>query len=277
MTKFLTTIAWSDVPHLSEEAKRGLLSSFLPHERDARTKGVPALGSGAIYPVDESEILCDPFEFPAWFRHSYALDVGWNRTAALWQAYSPEEDVMYIYAEHYRGQAEPAIHAAAIKARGDWIPGVVDPASRGRSQADGTKLFESYRDLGLQLSVANNAREAGLLEVWQRLSTGRIKVFRHLQSFLGEYRIYRRDDKGAIVKENDHLMDTLRYLAMSGMAVAKVRPFEQWPGRPGMPQFKRQGMESDYDPYAAARNITSGPSPDQQRKSWMPGSVPGWR
>jgi hypothetical protein len=119
MAKFLTTVAWSETPHLDEAAKRGLLASYLPHERDARTKGVPSLGAGAIYPVPEEDILVEPFEFPAWYRHAFALDVGWNRTAALWGAYCPEDDTLYAYAEYYRGHAEPAVHAAGIRARGE--------------------------------------------------------------------------------------------------------------------------------------------------------------
>jgi hypothetical protein len=38
------------------------------------------------------------------------------------------------------------------------------------------------------------------------------------------YRIYRRDEKGAIVKENDHLMDCCRYLVMNGLDRAIVQP-----------------------------------------------------
>lgn len=255
MSKFVTFASWADVPHLSARDKVALASAYLPHERDARTKGVPSLGAGAIYPVPEDDIVCDPFEFPAWYRHSYAMDVGWNRTAALWLAHSPEDDTSYLYAEYYRGQAEPPVHAAAIKARGEWMPGVIDPASRGRSQKDGEQLFTQYLHLGLSLSPANNAREAGIYEVWSRLSTGRLKVFRTLQSFLAEYRIYRRDQKGVIVKENDHLMDCMRYAVMSGIGVATLRPFEQWAGRPGMPQLKKAAMESEYQPMKAAFEV----------------------
>jgi hypothetical protein len=275
--KFVTFCAWDDVPHLSAEAKHGLLSAYMPHERDARTKGVPSLGAGAIYPVPEDDILCDPFEFPAWYRHSYALDVGWNRTAALWGAYSIEDDVLYLYAEYYRGQAEPAVHAAAIKARGEWIPGTVDPASRGRGQHDGEQLFEQYQALGLRLTKANNAREAGIYDVWSRLSTGRLKVFRTLQNWRSEYRIYRRDEKGAIVKENDHLMDAMRYECMTGIQIATVRPFEQWPGRPGMPQFQKPGLESAYDPYATARSIVNQPAARPEHQPWWPGKPGGFR
>lgn len=275
MSKYVVFAGWADVPHLSEEAKAGLLSAYQPHERDARTKGIPSLGAGAIYPVPEEDIVCDPIEFPAWFEHCYALDVGWNRTAALWGARDPETDIVYLYAEYYRGQAEPAVHAAAIRARGEWIPGVIDPAARGRGQGDGNQLLQNYQDLGLRLTVANNAVHAGIDTVWQRLSTGRLKVFRHLQNFLAEYRIYRRDEKGRIVKENDHLQDCCRYLCLSGIPLATIRPPEQWGGRPGSPPtwsgIHNARLEADYDPYAQARQV--GQQPQSQRNTWMPGQL----
>jgi hypothetical protein len=282
MSKFACFIAWDEVPHLSAEDKASMAAAYLPHEREARTKGVPSLGAGAIYPVPEDDILVDPFEFPAWYRHCYALDVGWNRTAALWFAHSDEDNTTYVYAEYYRGQAEPPVHAAGVKARGDWVPGVIDPAARGRSQRDGEALFDQYKGLGLVLVPANNAREAGIYEVWSRLSQGRLKVFRTCQNFLNEYRIYRRDDKGAVVKENDHLVDCLRYGVMSGIALATVRPFNQWAGRPGMPQLgKKTPMESEYDPYAAVRQaagVKSGPpTVPVSTENWTPGKSMGQR
>ena len=131
--KYLVQAGHDDVPHLDDAAKALILKATLPHLRDARTKGIPSLGAGAIYPIVESEIIVDPFKIPRHWKRCYAMDVGWNRTAALWLALNPDIDCMYAYAEYYRGQAEPSVHAAAIKARGDWIPGVIDPAARGRS------------------------------------------------------------------------------------------------------------------------------------------------
>jgi hypothetical protein len=246
VTKFAVQVGWNEVPHLSEDAKAAMLDSIQPFERDARTKGIPQLGAGAIYPVPESEIVCEPFAIPAHFPQVYALDVGWNRTAALWGAHDAENDVLYLYGEHYRGQAEPAIHAEAIKARGDWIPGVIDPASRGRAQKDGEQLLVAYASLGLALAIANNAVDTGIQNVWMRLSSGRLKVFKTLQAFLGEYRVYRRDEKGNIVKQNDHLMDCMRYLVMSGIAAAVIRPSEQWNVGRGRSQH-----QVDYDAGAA--------------------------
>ncbi len=182
---YVTMIEWADVPHLSDAAKAELLQSIPPHLRGARTRGVPALGSGAIFPLDENDIICEPFEFPPWYRHVYALDVGWNRTAAIWAAIDPEDDVAYCYSEYYRGQAEPAIHAQAILARGGWIPGVVDPAARGRSQHDGEQLLSIYQQLGLVLTTADNAVESGIYNVWTRLRYWPAEGVQHVAELAG--------------------------------------------------------------------------------------------
>ena len=164
-----------------------MIASYLPHERDARTKGTPSLGSGAIYPVAETDFVIDPVKLPAWYEYAFGLDVGWKRTAAIWGARDPETDVLYIWSEHYQGEEKPVVHAQAIRARGDWIPGVIDPAARGRQQGDGERLMEQYVEL----------------------------------------RIYRRDENGKIVKENDHAVDALRYLVMSGLDKALQTPISK--------------------------------------------------
>lgn len=226
-SRTVVSMTIDDVEHYTDAEKAKIVASYAPHERDARSRGVPSLGSGAIYPVPWSEVTVAPFRIPDYWPRAYALDVGWNRTAALWGAKDRETGVLYIYAEHYRGQAEPSIHAEAIKARGQWIKGAIDPASRGGSQKDGEQLMAVYRGLGLDLTPAINAVEAGLYEVWQALSTGRIKFFSTLQNTEHEYRIYHRDEKGRVVKENDHLMDDLRYLWMTWDRVASVKPVER--------------------------------------------------
>lgn len=245
MSKLVVSATWDDVPHLSQSQKDELWESIPPYQRDARSKGIPQLGSGAIYPVPESDIVVDPFEMPVYWPRAYGLDVGWNRTAAVWGAHDRDADIVYLYSEHYRGQAEPSVHAAAIKARGDWMLGAIDPASRGRGQRDGEQLFQNYIDLGLLISKAENGVEAGLFDVWQRLSTGRLKVFKTLQHWLAEYRLYRRDEKGQIVKANDHLMDATRYLVVSGISLAMVAPDA---GRRLAGELDR--VQSDYDPHA---------------------------
>jgi hypothetical protein len=224
VSRFVVQASWDDVPHLTDKAKEQLWEAIPPHQRDARTKGIPVLGAGQIYPISEADLLVEPFEFPRWWPRAYGLDVGWNRTAAVWGAWDRESDTVYLYSEHYQGQMPPAVHASAIAARGSWIGGAIDPASAGATQNDGSRLMEEYRGLGLDLIPADNAVEAGLFACYQRMSRGGLKVFSTLRNWLAEFRIYRRDEKGKVVKENDHLMDAMRYLIMTGMTVARIEP-----------------------------------------------------
>lgn len=239
MAKFVSMVGWIDVPHLSEDRQKQLLAVIPPHLRDCKTKGSPYMGTGAIYPISEDEIKCDAFEIPYYWPRAYALDPSWGRTAVCWGAYNEKEDIWYIYSTYVRGQAEIPIHVEAIKARGDWINGVVDPyASGGGRGKDGEAFLEAYAKHGLNLELANNAVEAGLQEVYERLSTGRLKIFSNLHDFFYEYRMYRRDDKGKVVKKNDDILDCARYLMMSGEGVAEPEPT-------GEKQKRRQ--PNDYD------------------------------
>lgn len=223
-SKYLVTGSWWDVPHISDEAKQQLLQTTPPYLRDARSKGIPSLGSGAIYPIPVEQITVEPFAIPAHWKRAYGMDVGWKTTAALWGAKDPESNTLYVYTEHYRHETMPVVHAEAIKARGLWIPGTIDPAAHGRSQQDGSQLFATYTGMGLNLVNAENGVEAGLYEVWQALELGKLKLFKTLQKTLSEYRLYRRDEKGKVVKNFDHAMDTLRYLVVMFDRIAKQKP-----------------------------------------------------
>jgi Terminase large subunit, T4likevirus-type, N-terminal len=75
--------AWGDVPHLSAAEKEAMLAAYPPYQRDPRSKGIPHSGSGAIYPLAESQIAVDPFLIPPSRPRVYGLDV-WHGT--LWLA-----------------------------------------------------------------------------------------------------------------------------------------------------------------------------------------------
>lgn len=212
--KWVTTATWDDVPHLSEADKERLLADIPPYQRDARSKGVPSLGSGAIYPISEDLYLVEPFAIPDAWPRLYGLDVG-GKTAAVWLAINPDTLQVYVYSSYYQERQEPSIHATAIKGRGDWIPGVIDPASRGRSQHDGQRLMDMYQDLGLTLSLAENAVETGLYTLWEALSIDRLKIFKGQEQLMREIRGYARDEQGRVIKANDHIMDAMRYAYMT--------------------------------------------------------------
>ena len=218
MAKYVDMIGWDDVPHLqppnvTQEELDDLERSMLPHQRQARRTGRPALGAGAVYQVEEDFILVDPFPIPDFWPRAYGFDVGWQKTAAVWGATDPDSGTVYLTNEYYQGEQAPALHAHAIRTIGaPWMQGAIDPSAENSNTKDGTKLLHAYEDLGLNLEKANNAVNAGIHECLTLMQAGKLLVFRTLTNWLREFRLYRRDEKGKIIKQNDHLMDGMRYL-----------------------------------------------------------------
>jgi phage terminase large subunit-like protein len=226
LTRYTVMATWDDCPHLSPEAKAAMLAEYPPYQRDARSRGIPALGSGVIYPVPESEIKVQPFAVPDHWPRVFGLDLdagaGW--TAAVWVALDRETGVYYVYDVYKRGHAEPSVHAAALKSRGDWIPGVGDAAGLMVTMTDSRQYLEIYRQLGVDLVLPDKAVEAGIQHTYELLSSGRLKFFASCGPLFDEYRMYRRDDKGRVVKQHDHCCDSLRYAIHSGLSRMKTRP-----------------------------------------------------
>ena len=222
-SKAVVVAGWDDAPWLEEAAKKRMLEATPAHLRQSRSTGLPSMGSGSVFTIPVEEILVKDFEIPSHWKKVGGLDVGWNNTAASWLAINPDTDEVYLYSDYKRGQVEPPIHAAAFKQRGDWIRLNIDPASRGRSQTDGTRLFQSYIETGLKLVVADNAVEAGIAKMQEMFATGQLKVFKSCLEFQKEYVTYRRSETGKIVKENDHILDSVRY-ALLGIKHARTKP-----------------------------------------------------
>lgn len=222
MSRYVVTATWDDCPHLTKAAKDELWNSIPPYQRDARSKGIPQLGSGAIYPIGESEIAEDDFKIPKHFRRVWALDHGWDNFACVWGAVDGDTQIVHIYAGVKMACAEPAMQAHMVKSRGAWIPGVGDAAAL--NVKDGQKIIDIYRKAGLNITLPDKSVEAGIWDVWELMTAGRLKVFKSLSGWFDEFRLYRRDDKGKVVKTMDHFMDCTRYLVRSGLSRAKTEP-----------------------------------------------------
>lgn len=222
MARYTVIAGWNDVPHLTEAMKEQFLESVPPSHRAVRTEGQPHLGSGQIWPVPEEDVACDPITIPKHWPKGFGLDTGWKDTGVVFCALHPEADILYIYSVYKRGLVEHPVHAAAIQSKGAWIPGVGDAAARNLK--DGRQFIQMYRDFGIDLELANKAVETGIGEVWTRLSSGRLKVFSTCDKWFDEFRTYIRDEKGQVVKRDDHLMDATRYMVMSGIQRMKRPP-----------------------------------------------------
>jgi phage terminase large subunit-like protein len=223
---WVTNLTWDDAPHLDEKEKESLYEAYLPHERDARTKGIPSIGSGKVWPVDEELFVCNSFKVPDYWLRFFSIDVGAGSTAVTWWAVDPNTGVEYVYDEYKAENRQIFEHVNYINSRGSWIKGVGDPsAQKLRDFNNNQTVLKQYRDLGLPFEMADNAIEPGIRAVYIGLSTGKVKIMSHCTKLLDEMRIYKYGKDGKPAKnQEDHLCDTFRYGVMSGRRVATATP-----------------------------------------------------
>jgi len=226
----VTTMTIDDAEHYSPEERAKIIASYPPHEREARTKGVPVLGSGRIFPVAEEDISIEAFRLPEFWPRIGAMDFGWDHPfAAVELVFDPEGDVVYVTKTYRARQETPILHAKSLIAWGDWLPWAWPHDGLQHSKDSGEPLAKQYKGNGLKMlgshaSFADGSTgvEAGLFDILERMETGRFKVFSHLSDWFEEFRLYHRKD-GKVVKEHDDLMAATRYAVMS-LRHAIVKP-----------------------------------------------------
>ena len=210
-----------DAEHYTPEQRAAIIASYPEHEREARAKGVPILGSGRVFPVSEEGIKVAPFPVPAHWPRIVGMDFGIDHpTAAVWLAWDRDSDTLYVTDAYRVKDQSIAIHAAAIRARGDWVPVAWPHDGLQRDKGSGEQLAEQYRKQGLAMLKAratfedgSSGVEAGISEMLTRMQTMRLKVFSHLGDWFEEFRLYHRKD-GLIVKDGDDLLAATRYAVM---------------------------------------------------------------
>lgn len=221
--RFFLQVSWDDNPHFTELAKEAYLATIPAYELEARQKGIPLIGTGLVYQVPEYKFLIDPIEIQPHWHHVIGLDLGFNPapTAAVFCAWDKDNDTLYIYKEYYVTQNTPQQHVYNFNIMDClWIPFIADPSARIGSATDGKKAIEEYAKSGKELVIAKYAKEMATTRVLERIRNNKFKVFNSCHKFLQEWRTYARDDKGKIMKGNDHLMNALEFIISDGLPYA---------------------------------------------------------
>jgi hypothetical protein len=230
MSRHVTRMTIEDAGHYTPEQRAAIIASYPPHERKARAQGIPALGSGRVFPVDEDLIKVKAFDVPESWVQIGGIDFGWDHpTAACRIAWDRDSDVIYVTASYGVREAVPLIHAAALKAWGSWLPWVWPHDGLQHDKGSGEAIAEQYRRQGLNMlperatfEDGSSGLEAGICEMLERMQTGRWKVFEHLEDWFAEFRLYHRKD-GRIVKLDDDRISAARYAMMMKRFAARKR------------------------------------------------------
>lgn len=237
-----------DALHIPKDKHDEILQQYPSHERRARAEGFPSLGSGGVYSPPTDVIAIEPFKIPHHFARVIGLDLGGAGHPTAWVDLAFDRDAKTYYVTHAYRVVDPRIstHAAAIKARSNWIP-IAWPHDAGISNraGDGDTFAELYRKEGCVMLPSHahfedtgNAVEPGIAMMEDLFAQQRLRVFSHLSLWFEEYRLYHRKD-GIIVKEFDDIMDATRYAIMMSR-YARIQP--------GAATNFPQSAGMDYDP-----------------------------
>jgi phage terminase large subunit-like protein len=220
--RFVIQMQIDDVGHYTEEQKRKIIASYPPHELEARTKGIPILGSGRIFPIAEDRVAIEHRDIPPHWPRIGGMDFGWEHPfAAVELAWDRDADTVYVTKTHRLKEATPVVHAGALRSWGKELRWAWPRDGRRETlEGAGIALAEQYKEQGLnllhehaQFEDGSVSVEAGLMKMLTMMQAGRFKVFKHLNDWWEEFRLYHRKD-GKVVKEGDDLMSATRYAIM---------------------------------------------------------------
>src|SRR6185503_8521983 len=217
----VTQMTLEDAAHYTREQRAAIIATYPAFERDARTRGIPQLGSGRVFPIDQDELAVAPFSIPSHWVQIAGLDFGWDHpSAGVRLAWDRDADCLYVMAAHRAREQTPAMFAAAVRPWGDWLPWAWPHDGLQHDKGSGEQLAAQYRAQGLKMlpmratfEDGSFGVEAGIAEMFDRMQTGRLKVFAHLNHWFEEFNLYHRQD-GLIVKSGDDLMSATRYAMM---------------------------------------------------------------
>jgi hypothetical protein len=221
-----------DNPHLSEQGKKIALQGLSREERAARKSGRFVSFAGEIYPdfSFSRHVVPDEDELPENVEVFEGLDPG-LRFAAVVFCYLDEYDCLTVYDE-LKLEERTAAHVAnqIVLKRAGWRTHprwtVIDPAARNRNGQTGRSDQQEYLDNGIITFPGQNAKEAGINRVRERLEADppRLVVAARCVELRKEIKKYRymkdskRTENGPPerpVKKDDHLLDALRYVVMT--------------------------------------------------------------
>ncbi len=247
MDRALTMMTLDDVGHYTQNEKEQIYAAYPPHEREARMLGIPMLGSGRVFPITIASISCKPFEIPDHWALLGGIDFGWDHpTGCVAIAWDRDADCIYVTHCYRESERTPSQISVELKHWNQGMPWTWPHDGYVHDRGSGVSIADQYRREGLRMmrehatfDNGGHGFEAGLLEMLQRMQSGRFKVFHHLEDWFAEFNIYHRKD-GRVVKEADDLLSATRMCVMAKRFARTREPLHRFPKTVGM----------NYDPLA---------------------------
>ncbi len=227
----LITATWDDAPHLTEAIKKQILAAIPEHQREMRSRGIPLLGSGAVFTIPESRYKgyipeIQTKGIPKHYFQLGGIDFGYggeHPSAVAYGAYDADRDIVYIH-DGFKNVGGTVIEVASLmRKRKLWIPIAYPHDGEAVKMGKGgvyEQTAQQYRNEDIEM-MSHHATfedgtygvEAGVMEIIMRMKTGRLIIAPHLTEWFEESKLYHRKN-GQIVKVRDDFISAVRYLIM---------------------------------------------------------------
>ena len=241
---------------LSPEKKAGIIAGYKPHERNARVYGIPMQGEGAVFDIAPEALMetkLPMHQIPLHWRKIWGLDFGLAHPfAAVLILHDGDTDVIHVWDGAKVSDQWPIQHVQYLLGIGAEVP-CAWPADGHKRDEQYGEIHLAYKTKGLNMLLdhatfkhGGNSVEEGIVEMQERMATGRLKVSESFVEWFNEMRQYHRE-KGLIVKVKDDLLDATRYAIMM---VRYAKAVQLGSRRLGVAQKPRQGhLSEDWDPF----------------------------
>lgn len=221
-TRGLIVMTIEDALHIPASERAAIIASWPAHERDARARGIPMLGSGRIFPYSDDAVMEPAIQhIPAYWGKLWGIDFGIDHPfAAVLVLWDRDNDVIHVHHGFKVSAALPIFHAQQMKLIGASVPVSWPQDGTQRDKGSLKPLANNYKEAGLRMLEKHAtwpdgsvSTEAAILDMQQRIETGRLKVAEQLEPWFQEFRTYHRKD-GVIVKLQDDLLSATQKALM---------------------------------------------------------------
>ena len=226
---YLQGATWKECPHITKEKAEKILAKYPKYQRKMRSEGVPLMGSGLIYEVDEDDISIKPFEIPEYWFVINGIDFGWDHPQAhIQMVWDRDADMYYVINAWKASKKQPYEAWHCVKPWTENVP-VAWPGDglqhKQQSSGEAVKLKDLYAGEGFNMLPERATFEdggdgvwVGIMEIDNLLKAGRLKIVSVLFDVFEEIRQYHTktgpNGKIEIVAIREDLLCAIRYAYM---------------------------------------------------------------
>jgi hypothetical protein len=251
---YFQNVTWDDVPEeFTPEVKEQMLAGLADWEIELRSKGLPAVGRGAVFPFSEEQIKFTPEDYTPLPHHQVIAGVDWGTTSdptvLCIAIHDTDHDKYYVWDMFYLDGAEgdlqarspSRLHEVLSNSPYSGVPIVVphdssmksnNPEGKGKilEKLGSNVLYDPFhnppdtvlRSGKFGTGKVYNSVETGLAEFRHMFSEERLKIRSDLETWFREKRSYKYTFNEATretkpIDKNNHCIDASRYAVLSLM------------------------------------------------------------